>query len=226
MFKKLFVCLVALLLLQGCTTMVGIVLGVDSMTYCMMDYDFIADKNERQKACEENAKFYADIDTKVRQQEAQESAAYAQSDTKKTLDALGAGIVAVGNAYQQKQTAGSNYSSGNAAGQAPGNANHCMRFHDAPNGRSLTIENACPFRIQTYRCHSEGSLGLACISTMPIRPNYHDGSHYIAFSHEGTTFLYGACKGNCDPGGSFFIDDGASPNCECKSSTGSAGTAR
>lgn len=105
--------------------------------------------------------------------------------------------------------------------RAPGNANHCMRFHNAPNGRSLTIENSCPFRIQTYSCHSDGGVGLDCISTMPIRPSYHDNSHYIIL---GT--LYGACKGGCDPGGSFQIYDGVSPNCECKSSTGSAGTAR
>lgn len=108
---------------------------------------------------------------------------------------------------------------------APGNANHCMNFIAYNRGR-FTIENTCPFHIQTYRCEPTERLGLSCISTMPIRPNHHDDSHPYSPQVNGATVQYGACSGKCDPGGSFFIDDGKSPDCECKRSTGTAGTAR
>lgn len=101
---RLFICFSTLLLLQGCTTMVGIVLGVDSMTYCMMDYDFITDENERRKACEEHQQFYANIKDNVREQEAQEKAAYEQSDTKQTLDAISNAMVGAAAAVATNQS--------------------------------------------------------------------------------------------------------------------------
>lgn len=198
MFKRLFVCFVALLLLQGCTTMTGIVLGVDSMTYCMMDYDFIADKEERRKACDEHVKFYADASARARQQEAQESAAYAQSDTKKTLDAVGAGIVAVGNAYQQNQTAGTQ------AVQRP-DPRGCIKLtalvHDrmcgSPNDIRYEYVNVCSYPVNYYFCSEglDGKWRCDVSGSGNTRPN---GKGMLAACNLTERYAAGSCKGPCN----------------------------
>lgn len=101
MFKNLLIVL-SLLPLSACETMTAVLLGVDSVEYCMQSYDFITDKNERRKKCEERKNWYADLSARADQETQKEREAYAQSDTKRNLDALQTAIVGAGNTYQQR----------------------------------------------------------------------------------------------------------------------------
>jgi len=166
---------------------------------------------------------YANVSNELSQNKINEEAeSYANS-----INTLIAITEAVATAYTKTEDIAS--ASGgvlaNSSDFSPGNANHCMNFIPYNRGR-FTIENTCPFNIQTYRCESTERLGLSCITTMPIRSNHHNAGHPYSNQVNGTPVKFGACRGNCDPGGSFYIEDGKSPDCECKPSSGTIGTAR
>lgn len=102
------------------------------------------------------------------------------------------------------------------AGVAPGNASHCLRFHDR-SATKITLSNSCSFTIQVYRCGQGTSPGnIPCMarpSIIGLLANEHDKFHNYEKPSQASPVSYGACKGTRDLDSNFYIRDGVPPTC-------------